>query len=175
MYLELNLKPHPKNPNIYYNFFKVRGREPDKEAYISCKLGHQEVSALVVVKKPTKKRKRKGGFISEIREDNLSNPIQRVEYEEGTGIIKIYVHFPGVARYFPSGLKEVEQKEESKVILAELIGEAFCRVLARRKLEEGGISIASEGQIDAFNSEVNNFQKKYLDKIHEIILNWKFK
>ena len=174
-YLELNLKPHPKDSTIYYNFFKVRGRELDKEAYISCKLGNQEARVLVVIKKPTKRRERKGGFISDIIPSEISNPIQRVEYEKESGLIKVYVKFPGVTRYFPLGFKGIEQKEESKAILAELIGEAFCKVLARRKLETGGMSIASEGQIDAFNSEVNDFQKKYLDKIHEIILNWRFK
>ncbi len=174
MYLELNLKPHPKDPNIYYNFFKIRGRELGKQAYISCKLGNQEASTLVIVKKPTKRAKGRGGFISDIIQSDTSNPIQRVEYEEKTGLIKIYVKFPGVARYFSLGLMEIEQKEESKVMLAELIGETFCKILARRKLDETG-GIALEDRIDAFNSTVNEFQKKHLDKIHEIILNWKFK
>jgi hypothetical protein len=175
MYLELNLKPHPKDPNIYYNFFKVRGRELDKQAYISCKLGHQEASTLVVVKKPTKRKKgKKGGFIQKIEEEYTSDPTQRVMYEKG--IINIYVKFPGVVRYFPSGLKEIEQRGESRVMLAELVGESFCKVLAGKKLEEiGGIPGGPEAQIAAFNSEVNKFQKKYLDKIHEIIFNWKFK
>lgn len=123
---------------------------------------------------PTKRGKRKGGFISDITQSEISNPIQRVEYEGKSGIIKIYIKFPGVARYFSSGLKEIEDREESRVILAELVGEAFCKILARRKLETGGISTNPEAQIDAFNSEVNNMQKKYLDKIHEVILNWKF-
>lgn len=172
-YLELKLKPHPKNSDVYYNFFKVRGKELGKMTYISCKLGNQEASALVVVKKPTEKRKSKRPrFISEIVPDETSNPIQRVEYR--AGIIKIYIKFPGVARYFPSGLKEVEQKEESRAILAELISEAFCKTLARRKIESGGITINPDAQIDAFNSEVNDFQKKYSDKIHNIIWRWKF-
>jgi len=174
-YLELNLKEHPKHRGVYYNFFKVRGREMGKETYISCRLGNQEATTLVIVKQPIKRRKTKGGFISNIEQDSIANPIQRVEYEEKTGLIKIYVKFPGVARYFPSGLKEIEQKEESKVMLAELIGETFCKTLANRKLETGEISAPPGGEIDAFNSTVNEFQKKYLDKIHEIILNWKFK
>ena len=175
MYLELNLKPHPKDPDIYYNFFKIKGRELNKQAYISCKLGNQEASTLAVVKKPTERGKNKKGFITDIKEDYISNPIQRVQYEESTGIIKIYVKFPGVERYFSSGLKEVEQSGESRVMLAELVGETFCKVLAIRKVEQGGITGSQqEAQIYAFNSEVNNFQKKYLDKIHELILNWNF-
>jgi hypothetical protein len=176
MYLELPLKPHPKDINIYYNFFKIRGRELGKQAYISCNLGNQEATTLVVVKQPTiKKRKKKGGFISDIKPDNTLNPIQRTEYDESEGIIKIYIKFPGVARYFPSGLDEIEKKEESRIMLAELIGEAFCRTLARRQIiETGGIPGSREAQIDDFNNKLNNMQKKYLDKIHEIILNWKF-
>ncbi|GAH66225.1 unnamed protein product, partial [marine sediment metagenome] len=131
MYLELNLKPHPKDPNIYYNFFKIRGRELGKQAYISCKLGNQEANTLVVVKKPTiRKKGKKGGFISDIKEKYESNPTQRVMYEKG--IINIYVKFPGVIRYFSSGLKEIEQRGESRVMLAELIGETFCKTLANR-------------------------------------------
>ena len=177
MYLEISLKPHPKDPNIYYNFFKIKGRELDKQAYISCKLGNQEASALVLIKQPTtRKRKKKGGFISDIKPDNTLNPIQRTGYDESSGIIKIYIKFPGVVRYFPSGLDEIEKREESRIMLAELIGETFCRTLARRKIiETGGIPSSREAQIDAFNSEVNNMQRKYLDKIHEIILNWRFK
>lgn len=173
MYLELNLKPHPKYPNKYYNFLKVRGRELDDQANIFCKLGNQEASALVVVKKQKKRGEKKGGFISKIEEENTINPIQRVMYEKGK--IKIYVKFPGVTKYFPNGLKEIEEKEGSRVMLAEIIGETFCKTLAERKLETGEITPPEGGLIAAFNSEVNSFQKKYLDKIHEIILNYKFK
>lgn len=84
--------------------------------------------------------------------------------------MKIYIKFPGVQRYLTSDLKEIESREDSRAILAELIGEAFCKVLARKKLEKN--EIFGDSQIDAFNSEVNNMQKKYLDKIHELILSW---
>ncbi|PIT95021.1 hypothetical protein COT96_02160 [Candidatus Falkowbacteria bacterium CG10_big_fil_rev_8_21_14_0_10_38_22] len=87
--------------------------------------------------------------------------------------MKIYVKFPGVQRYFASDLKEIESREDSRAILAELVGEAFCKVLARKKIETSGTFGGQEGQIDAFNSEVNNMQRKYLDRIHELILNWR--
>ena len=178
-----SLDPHPTNPNVCYKFFKVIGYEIGKEALIYSKLGLQQATATVrVVRELLKgaettktKKKKRGGFIGKIEQSGSLSPIQRVEYNEKSGIIKIYIKFPGVARYFPSGLKEIEHKEESRVMLAELIGEAFCKALARKKLETGGISVNPEAQIDAFNSEVNNMQKRYLDKIHELILNRKFK
>ena len=176
----INLDRHPTNPNVWYKFFKVIGREIGKEAFISCKLGNQRAEAVVKVvqpieeKEPKKKRKRKkGGFISDIVPNTISNPIQRVEYEENSGEMKIYVKFPGVQRYFASDLKEIESREDSRAILAELVGEAFCKVLARKKIETSGTFGGQEGQIDAFNSEVNNMQRKYLDRIHELILNWR--
>lgn len=134
------------------------------------------VQQIIEEKDQKKKRKRKkGGFISDIVPNTVSNPIQRVEYEESSGEMKIYVNFPGVKRYFTSDLKEIESREDSRAILAELVGEAFCKVLARKKLKTSGTFGGSEGQIDAFNSEVNNMQKKYLDRIHEVIFDWKFK
>ncbi len=176
----IDLDRHPTNPNVWYKFFKVIGREIGKEAFISCKLGNQKAEAVVKVvqpieeKEPKKKRKRKkGGFISDIVPNTISNPIQRVEYEENSGEMKIYIKFPSVQRYLTSDLKEIEFREDSRTILAELVGEAFCKVLARRKLETSGTFGGTEGQIDAFNSEVNNMQKKYLDRIHELILSWK--
>jgi len=182
LFWNINLDQHPTNPNVWYKFFKVIGREIDKEAFISCKLGNQRDEAAVKVvqqiieeeKDPKKKRKRKrGGFISDIVPNTVSNPIQRVEYEESSGEMKIYVNFPGVKRYFTSDLKEIETREDSRAILAELVGEAFCKVLARKKLETSGTFGGAESQIDAFSSEVNNMQKKYLDRIHEVVLAWK--
>jgi len=177
---DINLDPHPTNPNVYYKFFKIIGREVGKEAFISCKLGNQRAETIVKVaqqieEKISKKKnkKKKGGFISDIVPNTISNPIQRVEYEENSGEMKIYVKFPGVQRYLTSDLKEIESREDSRAILAELVGEAFCKVLARKKLEISGTFGGTEGQIDAFNSEVNNMQKKYLDRIHELVLNWR--
>jgi len=179
---EIDLKQHPKKSELYYAFFKVIGKEINTEAFISCKLGHQETGAIIKVvpqieKKELKKmhKRKKGGFISDIISDSTPNPIQRVQYIKERGEIKIFIQFPSVQRYLSADLKEIESREDSRAILAELIGEAFCRVLAKEKLNTGAIIIGPglEGQIDAFNTEVSNMQKKYLDKIHALILNQK--
>jgi len=171
-------KKHPKHPDLYYCFFKVIGRVASREANIRCKLGEQKAIAHVKVgvqgeKKPGKPRGRKGGFISDILPDEVADPIQRVEYVGDTGEIKIKINFPGVARYLTSGLGGVET-ERGRVFLAELVGEAFCRQLAVIKLERGETSPFPGAEIDFFNSIVNELQRKYLDKIHEVIAGWKF-
>lgn len=167
-------KKHPKDPNLYYGVFKVVGRLINEEANITCKLGDQKAIAHVKVAEQKKRpQRKKGGFISDILPDEVPDPIQRVEYVEDTGEIKIKIKFPGVTRYLSSGLAGVET-EQGKVFLAELVGEAFCKQLARRKLEGGEASPFRGAEVDFFNSTVNSLQKKYLDKIHEVIAGWKF-
>jgi len=169
-------KRHPKQPNLYYGFFKVVGRVMNEEAKILCKLGEQEAVAHVKVAEPKEKPPRKPkGFISGISPDDVADPIQRVQYVEDTGEIKIYIKFPGVARYVGSGLEGAET-EQGKVFLAELVGEAFCRQLAVMKLKRGEAPPfpGVEAEIGFFNSMVNELQKKYLDRIHEVVAGWKF-
>ena len=174
-------KKHPKYPDLACGVFKVVGRVINEEANIRCKLGEEKAIAHVKVGELKKKKKgeptgRKGGFISDILPDEVPDPIQRVEYVGDTGEIKIKIKFPGVTRYLSSSLEEVETGQ-GKVFLAELVGEAFCRELAGRKLKQGesppfpGV----EAEIAFFNSTVNNLQKKYLDRIHEAVAGWKFK
>jgi len=171
-------KKHPKYPDLAYGVFKVIGRVVDEEANIRCRLGDQKSVARVKVGEPKERKKgelkgRRGGFISDILPDDVADPIQRVEYVKDTGEIKIKINFPGVARYLTSGLGRVET-EQGRVFLAELVGEAFCRQLAVIKLERGESSPFPGAEIDFFNSTVNELQRKYLDKIHQVIAGWKF-
>lgn len=171
-------RKHPEYSDLYYGVFKVVGRVINEEANIRCKLGEQKAIAHVKVgeqerKKKGKPRGRTTGFISNILPDDITDPIQRVEYIKDTGEIKIKIKFPGISRYLRSGLEGVET-EQGKVFLAELVGEAFCRQLAIMKQERGETPPFPGAAIDFFNSMVNGLQKKYLDRIHEIVTSWKF-
>jgi len=173
-------KKHSKYPDLHYGVFKVVGKTINEEGNIRCKLDEQKAITHVKVGEQKERRRgkeptgRKGGFISDILPDEIADPIQRVEYVTDTGEIKIKIKFPGVTRYLGSGLEGV-QTEQGKVFLAELIGEAFCKQLATRKLERGESSPFPGAEVDFFNSTVNSLQKKYLDKIHEAVAGWKFK
>ena len=80
-----------------------------------------------------------------------------------------------VMKFIKSGFEGIE-KPEGKILMSELVGEAFCKELARRGMEEGRyIKVPTpEGGIEAFNIAVNESQRKYLHQIQEIILAWKF-
>jgi hypothetical protein len=118
---------------------------------------------------------RKGGFISDFKADNGSKTgeNQRILYEKDTGLIYINIKFPSINKFIREGLKGVETSE-GRVLLSELVGEVFFRQLARDAIEKEGYIKGTEGLIDAFNLKINEFQKKYLHKIQDIIFTWKF-
>ncbi len=166
------------HPNLCYGVFKVVGRVNEEETDIHCELNGQKAITHVKVHPLSKKQGKgggmKGGFIRDITPDPTPNPPQRVEYKEDTAEIKVYTKFPVVANYFGEHLEGVET-EQGKVILAELVGEAFCRVLALRKLGSAEAPLVAGREIDSFNVAVNDLQKKYLHRIHEVVANWRFR
>lgn len=182
----IDLIKHSKKLNTWYGSFKIIGKEIGKETFIHCKLGNQWVEAgikviepqLVKEKEEKEKKKKKGGLFSEITPDPTLDPTQRAQYIKDAGEIKIYINFPGVREYLGSKFKGIETKE-GRVILAELIGEIFCRTMAQKKIERGEAPYPSgagpDAEIPAFLTTVNELQKKYLDKIHKVVSSYKFK
>jgi hypothetical protein len=173
----VKLEKHNKYPEkLWYRYFKVVGSIEGTEGTLTINLGKETAFSKVKVA-PFKKRKkgelsgRKGGFISEVIPNNLVDPPQRVAYKNG--IITIYVNFPSVSKFIKNNFEDVE-KPEARLLLAELVGEAFCRELARKGLESGDYTNVPGGEIDSFNTAVNEIQKKYLHKIQEMLFAWKF-
>lgn len=176
----VRLEKYHKDPEkIWYRDFKVVGKSENAEGTLTVTLGRETASAKVTVAPPKERGKgdltgRKGGFISEIEPDASGSHVkeERTFYERATGIIWINVNFPSVAKFIKNSFEGTETSE-GKVLLAELVGEAFCRELARRKLETN--PPPPGGEIDAFNSEMNKIQRRTLHQIQEIIFAWKFK
>jgi len=173
----VKLEKHRKFPErIWYRYFKVVGLTEGAEGTVIVKLGRETALARVRVAPFKKKKKggiagRKGGFISDIVPDELADPPQRVVYTDG--IIRVFTRFPSVSKFVGSGLEGVE-KPEGRLLLAELVGEAFCRQLASQGMELGRYPTVPGGEVDSFNTAVNELQKKCLHRIQEIVFKWKF-
>ena len=123
---------------------------------------------------PKKKEKgkptgRKAGFIIDIVPNSHPDPPQRAAWENG--VIRIYTRFPSVSKFLGDALEGVE-KPEGRLLLAELVGEAFCRALAMRKMEYAPTIPGKE--MYAFNALLDEIRKKYLHQIQNIIFRWKF-
>lgn len=167
----VTLRPHPdpEYSYLHYGRFRVVGSVWKEEAWITCTIGNHEAVALVRVAPPGKRRKGKlkgpkGGVFSDIVPDESENPMQRVKYEADTGRVLIYIRFPVVAKYLGPGLKGSESPEGG-AMLAELVGEAFCRAMAWKAIKAGKYFT----EIDGFNTAVNDLQRKYLHQIHAIM------
>jgi len=168
----VTLRPHPdpEYSYLHYGRFRVVGSVWKEEAWITCTLGNHEAVALARVAPPGKRPPKgklkgpKGGFFSGIVPDESENPMQRVFYAADTGKVLIYIRFPVVAKYLGPGLKGSESPEGG-AMLAELVGEAFCKAMARKAIDAGKYF----NEIEGFNAAVNDFQRKCLHQIHAIM------
>jgi hypothetical protein len=167
----VTLRPHPdpEYSYLHYGRFRVVGSVWKEEAYITCTLGNHEAIALVRVAPPGKRGPKrpltgpKGGFFSGIEPDDSENPPQRVFYKADTRKVLIYTRFPVVAKYLGLSLERSESPEGG-AMLAELVGEAFFRAMARKAIDAGKYF----DEIDGFNTAVNNLQRKYLHLLYAI-------
>jgi len=171
----VTLQPHRERPLLYYGNFRVVGKTDKEEAIITCKFGEHEATANLRVAPPgkigpRKKPKVKGGFFRGIEADRGANPSQRVRYDEKSGIIWIYVKFPGVNSYLEENLDFKDEAEASRAMYAELVGEAFCRFIARNYIEQQKVLLLPGGEIEAVTIAMSMAQKEYLYKIHDAVL-----
>ena len=88
-------------------------------------------------------------------------------------LIIVYTRFPSVAKFIKSGLEEVENPE-GRLLLTELVDDAFCKALANQGIEQGKLPEISGVGIDSFNSALNELQEKYLHRIYEMIFSCKY-
>lgn len=171
----VTLRPHRERPLLYYGNFRVKGKTDKEEATITCKCREYKATANVRVAPPKKigqrkKTKVKGGFFRGIKAARGSAS-QRVRYDEKSGIIWIYVDFPSVKKYFEKNLNF--KSEASRPMYAELIGEAFCRFIARDYIKTGKVPRIPGGEIEAVIIAMNTVQKEYLHQIHDAVLKQK--
>ena len=168
------LSLHPKYSEIFYGHFEVFGDMDGATGKVICKLGQYSAFANVKVAPPQKATKKKTlsgkwhGLFSEIIPDETLKPLQRVKYDSDTGEIRVFINFPSVNLYIGSGLQGAETLE-GKIMLAELVSEAFCRYIAIKRRELGKDPYFPGTEIDTFNSVINELQRKYLNHIHKAI------
>jgi hypothetical protein len=160
------LEEHPKWENLLWGSFQVIGQKVGDRAYIECQVnGQQDIAEFIVGDHPTRSKVRpaggRGGFIQDIQIDDTPDPDQRTAYIQGR--VLIYRKFPGVLEI----LKDWPDTPQGKVLFAELVLEAFCRAVARRRIDDGSVQFAPGGEIDGFASEVNRLIKKCMLLVHK--------
>jgi len=170
------LRKHNKRNDLFIGYFKIKGfREQDRTGIVA-KLGREEDYAefAVAIGKWKKKKgkeppqKRRGGFFKDIEFDTFdATPPQRVYFDRKTGVVKIYINYPGISPYLGANGDGTES-ERGSLLLSELIAEAFCRETARRKVEEGFSD--PEARLDQYMKYYNDHLRGCIPIIHGIFM-----
>lgn len=171
------LNKHSKRDDLVVGYFKIKGFRTQDKTGIIAKQGSEEDYAEFAVGVTNKKekskskeppKKRKGGLFKDIEFDTFDkNPPQRVYYDRNTGIVRIYINYPGVLPYL--GEKgEGSESERGSILLSELLAEAFCRETARRKVASDIFD--PEAQLDQYLKVYNEHLKLCIPIIQGIFL-----
>lgn len=146
----------------------VRGRRIGAEAIVTAKCQDREAAALVkVISKrlppgDTHRRRRQGLF-KEVRFDDRE-PRLRSRFEDG--VIVIETRAPTVSPYIGPGGEGAHDTGQGQVMLAELVTEAFCREIARRRIQTGLVPHPVGGEADARDREYRRLHNQYAGRIH---------
>ena len=161
------LERHKKYNEILKLTFGAMGKNEGDISTLTATLGSLSACAEVRIGPPKKDKKRKklsmggGGIFTKVVPATDDNPIQRFNHKPG-GVIEIYVKFPGIDEYLGDDLSGVYTLE-GKMMLGEILIEAFCRYVARKK------SVAVSTEVDQFMSEIDRLRKKCSRTVYEVI------
>lgn len=177
---------HPKNVTVNEEdadeegIVKVNiiahGKSVGAEAIVTAKSGNNKADALVkaVSKKvlpdlsKRKKGKKSSGLLKGIKYDANLGPKIRHLFDSESDVVRISTRHPSVEVYLgPEG--EGQDLPQCQVLIAELVIDAVCREIARRKSDQGKLLSLSD-RTDAINREHNELINKYAQAIHSMLV-----
>jgi hypothetical protein len=166
------------NPDngLVIKHIRILGKQVGAEGIVTAAINGHKAEILIKVisrrKHVDSGERKKGGLFRDFEFSPIADPHQRVKFERASGKIIIATRAPSVTIYFgPNG----EQQEEGhcQVMLAELVVEAVCREIARRKIESGREPYLGEAA-EAMNVVHNRLINKYAEKIHQLLVEKKY-
>jgi hypothetical protein len=136
---------NPYDDSVLTQRIDIVGKQIGDEARVIAKLEKLQSEAMVHVvarkdladnsKKKRKKQKHRGMF-RDIKYSPTAEPKLRIRYDSLTGIFTIATLAPSVKFYLgPNG--EGQEEPVARVMTAELIAQAFCREIAKIRIQKG--------------------------------------
>lgn len=166
----ITLEQYKRDQDILKATFKLAGENEGEVALITATLGGVTTNSEVRIHKlghtidPKKPPSGSGGGVfRKIEPAYDESPIQRFQYVPG-GIIRIFIKFPGVGDILGENFESIET-QEARVVLSEIIIEAFSRHISRQRVGK-----YIEEQIDPFTSEMDRLRKKATKTVYNILL-----
>jgi hypothetical protein len=156
---------------------KIVGKQVGAEGIMTARVDNLKAEVYIKVvskRKPPDEREpaKKSGLFKKVVFNKDGEPRRRVHYETESGNIVIATRAPSIAMYF--GLDGEGQEEgHCQVMLAELVVETICKVIAKKQIESGKELVVGE-KSDSINRVTQNLINKYADKIHDLLVEKKF-
>jgi len=176
---KIYLERHKKYSNMFIGKFKIKGLNIGDEDVIEATLGEEKALCEVKVKEELGKKLRgppkppKQGNITGFDYDLDPNPNQRAYHNTKNGKIVIFTQFPGVSNYVGEDLKEIKT-DMGRMLLCEIVCEAMFRRIAKEQMKKGEAVIFGESDADAYQNLINDLQKKHLNKVYNLVINYDF-
>lgn len=151
---------------------KIKGKRVGAEVMITANCDNLQACTVVKVVASIERghdpKKRSGkvnqGLFEDIKYDSSLPSQIRHYFDRQTRVVKISVKNPCVQMYL--GLNgEGQDKLHSQVLIAELVTDAVCREVARRKAESGRLPVLGEAAT-ALDRELNRLINEYAHVIH---------
>jgi hypothetical protein len=170
---EAYLFPHPYVEGLLWGQFSLSGATLGDNTWIRCRIDGQEDLAYFEVKAAEARRKKRkkrlgsrgGGFFKDITPSSEPKPQQRVAYIGG--VIIYFTEFPVVREYVTAHRFNTT---EGKVLFAEMMSEAVCGALARKRITDGLVpgrpNEDSRATIGRYEAEVNRIRSRCLELVH---------
>jgi len=162
------------NPDngLVISHIRILGKQVGAEGIVTAEVSGHKAEILIKVvsrRKPIEtQEQRKSGLFKSFEFSPIADPHQRVKFERNSGKIIIATKAPSVEIYFgPNG--EGQEEGHCQVMLSELVVEAVCREIARRKIEFGKEPFLGEAS-EAMNVVHNRLINKYAEKIHHLLV-----
>lgn len=177
---KIYLEKHPKHPSMFWAKFKVEGLNLGDEDIIEARIGKSLTFCDVRVKEmghigTTPSKPQKKGGIQDFYLNSDPTADQRAFYNEKTGIIDIFTQFPGVSRYLGESLDT--RTETGRMLLCEIVCEAFFKQIAEKRITQGIETPFGEGieaHISLYKNTFNRLQKTHINKVYSLVMNWEF-
>jgi hypothetical protein len=176
---KIYLERHKKYTNMFIGKIRIKGWNVGDEDVIEANLGEEKALCEVRVKNklgtktPGTPKPKKQGNITGFDYDLDPNPNQRAYHNQKDGKIVIFTQFPGVSNYIGEDLKDITT-ERGRMLLCEIVCEAMFRRLALDEKMRGKLIFAGEFDVNAYNNAYNDLQKKHLNKVYNLVMNYDF-
>lgn len=173
----LHLRAHGHHPTLLTGSFRVVGAADGHRATIVASFRDQPPAVAYfqvhaprhLTRRPGQPSRSGGGMFSQILFERMPGAT-RATYRRREGSIVINTEFPGFDDIVGRRLERAGT-EPARVLLSEIVTEAFCRQIASARVEQGLVTqpVSPAAMADRYMQEFDELRMKYICEIYRVL------